>query len=66
MTQQSMSAPIGVNQTEAARLLGVTDRTLRNWERSGRLRAAKVGRLRLYPVESLRRLVGEGTVPSAK
>jgi excisionase family DNA binding protein len=48
---------ISMNSEQAARALGVTDRTLRNWRRSGILKPTKVGRKTLYNVEDLRNLV---------
>jgi len=42
-----------LTQTEAARLLRVSDRALRNWQKSGKLTAARVGGKRLYPREKV-------------
>ncbi|HEV2294519.1 MAG TPA: MerR family DNA-binding transcriptional regulator [Tepidisphaeraceae bacterium] len=53
--------PLAVNQTEAARLLRVTDRTLRNWEAKGLLVGQRVnGGVKLYPYEQVKQLVGIG------
>lgn len=49
---------IAVSQTEAARLIGVTDRTIRNWTKAGLLTGKRVRGVRLYPVEQLKQLVG--------
>ena len=51
--------PLSVNQTEAARLIGVPVRTLRQWTAQGKVNSGKVGRRRLYPMSELRRLSGE-------
>lgn len=49
--------PIALNQTQAARSLGVSDRTLRNWDKDGIVTGRKVGGgVKLYLVEDLRRL----------
>ncbi|HYE19230.1 MAG TPA: MerR family DNA-binding transcriptional regulator [Tepidisphaeraceae bacterium] len=52
-TRQSIS----VNQVEAARRVGVTDRTLRRWEKRGLIRSRRVNNgVRLYPVDRLEAL----------
>jgi hypothetical protein len=57
----SAEAPIALNQQDAARAIGVTDRTLRNWEARGLIAGRRVaGGVRLYAVEDLRRLAGGG------
>lgn len=58
-TPTKVTEPIAVNQTEAARLLGVPVRTLRHWTARGKVNSGKVGRRRLYPMSELRRLSGE-------
>ena len=52
---------------EAARLLGVTEATLRNWDRSGRLRAHRhpVNGYRLYSITQVRDLVEDRDVETA-
>lgn len=51
---------IALPQTQAARAIGVTDRTLRNWERRGLIAGRRAaGGVKLYPVSELRRLAGE-------
>lgn len=45
---------LAVNATEAAALLGVTDRTLRNWTRKGAFHPRRIGGRLLYSMESLR------------
>ena len=56
---------ISLNQTEAARALGVTDRTLRNWDRRGIIKGRRLGgRLVLYDVEELRRLMSGNWITS--
>lgn len=51
---------------EAARLLGVTEATLRNWDRAGHLRARRhpVNGYRLYSTTQIRELVEAGVVKS--
>jgi hypothetical protein len=51
-------APLAVPQVEAARLLGVTDRTIRNWDRAGVLVGRKVRGVKLYPVAELKKVAG--------
>jgi len=50
--------PISVKQVEAAKLIGVTDQTIRNWERQGKIKGTRVGGAKLYPFADLKRLVG--------
>lgn len=54
MTQQQQT----IKQVEAAQRYGVTDRTIRNWEKRGRIVGKKIGGVKLYPVEKLEQLVG--------
>ncbi len=50
---------IAVSQETAARMLGVTARTLRNWERDGKVTPVMIGKLKRYRVADLRKLAGE-------
>lgn len=52
-----MAGQISMKQTDAAKALGVTDRTLRTWTRDGKFFPVKRGGVLLYPVEELRRFV---------
>jgi len=54
------SAQISLPQHRAARSIGVTDRTLRNWDRRGLIRGKRCGGVKLYPVEDLKKLVTAG------
>ena len=48
---------IALPQHKAAKALGVSDRTIRNWERRGLIQGRRVGgKLRMYDVEALRAL----------
>ncbi|WP_119697001.1 MerR family transcriptional regulator [Microbacterium halotolerans] len=48
--------PIG----EAARLLGVSVGTVRNWERNGKLQSFRTpGKQRRFPIEQIRALKGQ-------
>lgn len=50
--------PLAVTQIEAARLLKVSEQTLRNWRRKGKLKATRPGNGKvLYSVETLKALV---------
>lgn len=49
--------PLAVTQVEAARRLTVTDRTIRNWERAGKITGKRVGGLKMYLYADLKRLV---------
>ncbi len=51
---------ISVNQADAARMVGVTARTIRNWEKDKLIVGTKVKGVRLYPVVKLRELAGAG------
>jgi predicted site-specific integrase-resolvase len=54
--------PPAVSQTKAADLFGVSDRTIRRWEKDGLItgRRVKKGGKKFYPYEQLRRLVWDG------
>jgi excisionase family DNA binding protein len=45
---------LALRPREAAKMLGVSERTLFTWTREGRLPVVKVGRTVLYSVEHLR------------
>lgn len=55
--------PLSYRPRDAARMLGVSARTLYEWTRSGRVHCVRIGTGKraavLYPVESLRRLLAE-------
>lgn len=52
--------PITLNQTDAAKAIGVTDRTLRNWERAKLITGRRAAKgVRLYAVEDLKKLAGK-------
>jgi DNA-binding transcriptional MerR regulator len=55
---------IALPQMQAARAIGVTDRTLRRWEREGLIAGRRVrrGGVKLYAVEQLRALAGSEAV----
>lgn len=42
-----------INAKEAAQILGVSDQTVINWIRDGRIQAQKVGRVWVIPKDSL-------------
>lgn len=46
-----------VNLKEAARMLGVSERTLYTWSKCGKIRARRVGRKVLFPVAEIRRFL---------
>lgn len=50
--------PIAVTQTRAAKLLGITERTLRNWERCGLIAGKRVQGTKLYSYADLKKLAG--------
>lgn len=53
---------------EAAEMLGVTAKTLRNWDRSGRLQAIRhpVNGYRVYPRKQLEDLVNKTVVQNGR
>ena len=63
----SLPEPLAYRPRDAARLLGVSSRTLFSWTRAGHVRAVRVGQGKrisvLYPLDELRRLLA---VPAAK
>lgn len=42
---------------QVARLLGVTEQTIRNWIRDGKIQAQRFGRPHLIPIEEVARLI---------
>jgi DNA-binding transcriptional MerR regulator len=55
---QQPRAQAAITQVEAARRYGVTDRTIRNWEKRGHIAGKRVDGLKFYPVAQLDRLTG--------
>lgn len=51
---------ISLPQSKAAKALGITDRTLRNWEKAGLIEGhrPRPGGVKLYAIDKLRALVG--------
>jgi len=49
--------PLAVDVQEAARLTSLSQRTIRRYIQLGRLRAVRIGRRVLVPLESLRALL---------
>ena len=62
---QQESNVLAVNAREAARLLGVCEKTLWNWSRRELVRTVKVGRRVLYPIAALNEFLGQGEKQSA-
>jgi excisionase family DNA binding protein len=56
--EKTMPQQLTATQVGAARMLGVSDRTIRRWESEGRIKAKQVGGVKLYPVKKLRELAG--------
>jgi len=44
---------LAVSRREAATMLGISERSLDNWTKAGKLTARKIGARVLYPVQSL-------------
>ncbi len=57
MNTRPQPDPLAVTQVEAAKLLKVSDRTLRNWERQGIIRSVRIGGVRRYSYRALKLLV---------
>jgi len=51
--------PLAVDAKEAARLTALSIFTIREYVRTGKLKAYRVGRRILIPIEALRELLGE-------
>ena len=56
-TPTPSSEPLAVSATEAARLLSVSEKTLRTWTAQGKITARRVGGRVLYSVKQLRLLI---------
>ena len=63
-TQQAPIQPLSVGLKRAAILSGLSERTLRYYASSGRLRVCRVGRRLLVPLSSLREFVETPQHPS--
>ena len=50
----SDSAPLAVGRSEAAAMLGISERLLWTWTKSGMIPHVRIGTRVLYPVEQLR------------
>lgn len=48
---------LAVSETEAAKLLGITARTLRNWVKRGEIRPRRIGGRVLFSMDSLRKML---------
>lgn len=57
--------PLAYRPRDAARMLGVSARTLYEWTRAGRVRCVRVGTGKraavLYPLDSLQQLLSDGS-----
>jgi excisionase family DNA binding protein len=55
--------PLAVRKKEAARMLGVSEKTLYNWTKAGKLKATKNGTARsdavLYSIADLQAFLGQ-------
>lgn len=52
--------PVAVSQADAARMLRISDRTLRRWEDRGLIEGRRNNNgVKLYPVKRVRELAGE-------
>lgn len=56
----AVSERLAVSVKEAAAMLSVSEKTLRNWTKRGKLRCCQIEGRVLYPLAELRRLVGAG------
>jgi excisionase family DNA binding protein len=52
--------PLAVDVREASRLTSLSVRTIRRYIAGGQLKAARVGRRVVVPLDALRALVGDG------
>jgi excisionase family DNA binding protein len=57
---RKLARPFAVGVAEAAKLLGVSPYTIRNYIASGRLRSVRVGRRVLVPMDVLEKVIVEG------
>ena len=58
--QQKLAEPKAVGINEAARLLGVSPRTVHLYISQGKIRAVRFGRRVLVPMESIQKVLKEG------
>jgi DNA-binding transcriptional MerR regulator len=49
---------IALPQTQLAKAIGVSTRTIHRWEKRGLLKGHRVGGVKLYPVDKVKELVG--------
>jgi excisionase family DNA binding protein len=54
-----------VRVDEVAGMLGVTEQTIRNWIREGKVAARRFGRPHLIPIEEVARLLGKSPEETA-
>ena len=62
LTSLPMTDRLAVSKKEAAAMLGVSERSLNNWVRQGKLTARKAGTRLLFPVKSLQNFL-DGVEP---
>jgi DNA-binding transcriptional MerR regulator len=59
MPKKKPTEPLTVSQADAARLVSVTDRTIREWERKKLIKGERVnGGKKMYPLAKLKKLAG--------
>ena len=56
-TQPPITERLAVSKKEAAAMLNVSERSLDNWRRDGKIIARKIGSRVLFPLESLRAFI---------
>jgi excisionase family DNA binding protein len=61
-----MDAPELLTVSQAAEALSATSQTIRNWIRSGRLRAVRIGNRFLIPTEEVERMRGDVPSPTGE
>lgn len=49
--------PLAVSRHEAAKMLGVCERTLWQWTKEGQVPHVKIGRRVIYPIVGLKKLI---------
>jgi excisionase family DNA binding protein len=54
---------LALRPREAAKALGVSERTLWSWTQQGRVPCKRIGKAVLYPVDALRRWLDEQAEP---
>jgi hypothetical protein len=57
-TTEKLPERLKLPQVKAAKALGVTDRTIRNWTKAKRLNPVRCGGVLLYPIEELEQIKG--------